>query len=216
MSAKSGRWRRIGAALGALVVLAAALAAVAYAVVSSGAIPALLHPAPVSFEATTPVKPPAMPKTMPNVLGKDVESVARQLTALGVTVHIVLPARHTGLYNGAQDSSETTELVLPEVRVVFSATGTPSPPAWDHAIARQQPDAGVPLDSGVRVVLYAGKHRGGTTTDGWFDGHVDAVGSVGPSECLRCHTYQECLDCHLVYRPDQSIVDSSAVGTSAP
>jgi hypothetical protein len=198
----------------ALVALLLVLAGVAAAVVFSGVIATPWAPAakPVPTAADTRPEPPRMP----DAVGGDVQSIAASLTATGVKVRIVLPARQTGLYASPDPSDEGTELVLPEVAVTFGATDTPGPRAWSQYVATQQPAAGTQLTRSDTVILFAGRHNGSPRGDAWYSSHAAAANEQGREYCVQCHDVSECLDCHLTYRHSSSVEDSASVETSVP
>jgi hypothetical protein len=196
----------------ALVALGVAIGAVALIVVNSGALSSVVRPASRSGEQTVSVAPVApRPDRMPEIVGKDLETQAKAFSRMGLSVRIVLPSRRTGLISMPESSNEGTELVLPAIDTSFpAARGSSAPAAWSHLVAHQQPAAGTPLAGVTGVVLTAGSHVGQAPESSWYDTHSTYADAKGPSYCLQCHTYDECVECHMRYRTD---TPSGALGS---
>lgn len=204
MSLVSVRTRKIIVVTTAMVALAVVLGVAALLVVRSDVLP--IAGVSSSTTAKAAVIRPAPPRVMPNVVGKDVESVAESLTAQGLHVRVVLDARNTGLLSMPGQSVQPTELVLPGLSVDFrNATGSAGP-TWDHVISDQTPIAGDLVSAASRIALYAGLHNGATKGAVWFLNHAAVANDRGPGYCAQCHTDDECLGCHAHYGPGRSLV----------
>ena len=214
MKGSRARQRGLAAKAGAVFSLVLIAAAVAAVVWRSGVVQYVSTPH-AQVDSALSVKPAVRPKIMPDLIGKDLQSAATTLTALGLKVTIVVPARSTGLLSKADSSGESTELVLPEVRVTFPGSA-PDAQGWNQSVSRQQPDPGTPYNAGMNVVLIAGQHEGASLADTWFSSHSAVTDAKGVTYCTGCHTYDWCVRCHMLYAANRPVDRSNDASQTAP
>lgn len=155
----------------------------------------------VSKNTSSPVSESA-PATMPLVAGRSVQEVGERLAAFGFDVRVQLPARHfTADEQGRRDRGRkgaTRDLSWPTKTVPFGSMA-----GWAQVLAGSQPRSGGVLEPGQRIVLIAGRHRGGDRSMPYVWEHVADIQANGGSSCIKlCHKDSAfCSDCHREMLP---------------
>jgi hypothetical protein len=187
--------------LGALVFLAACL----FAAGCSGTDAARPSQAPASQSTANPEA--SLPSTMPNLVGRSIESVAK-LGWIGRLesdqIQVLFPATTVAwtwegqTSNGAHQPPHAGRQTFPEVtrslHLVRSA---------HHIVVSQSPAPGVSISGTVTVNLIAGAHPNHTGKPWVAGGHVAEVSRSGAASCMEspgCHTPNECVECHSSLR----------------
>ena len=125
---------------------------------------------------------------MPKVVMTDLDRTGRQLTGMGLAVHVHRRATQF------VPPGTSTPLTLGEISRPFV------PGEWTHLIAAQDPAVGVPLAPGARVTLVVGTHHGAGPFLPWVETHGRMVELRGDARCGACHATPYCSECHDRWR----------------